>query len=40
MIREKYNQPDIKVQKNNENKILDEDYIIRESLQTNIQTSQ
>ena len=40
MIREQYNQPDIKVQKNNENKILDEDYIIRESLQTNIQTSQ
>ena len=40
MIREQYNQPDIVEQKNNANRILDEDYIIRESMQTSLQTSQ
>lgn len=40
MIREQYNQPNVIVQKNNDNKFLDEDYIIRESLQTSMQTSQ
>ena len=34
MIREQYNQPDIKMPQKKDNKILDEDYIIRESIRT------
>ena len=34
MIREQYNQPDMKMPQKKDNKILDEDYIIRESIRT------
>ena len=34
MIREQYNQSDIKINKKKDNKILDEDFIIRESIQS------